>query len=1321
MSTTTITSRSRSHSHIQPPQTPHSFLPVAGPSSSKLKESNRSSILSPDSPLLQQRYSNQPKNPPVPISPELKQPSSLAPLLLPNAIWIQIASYLPASTVQRLMGVNAAFFELAMDLKYRQVSFAYLDERMVKLVGRLRDPTVARRVRILHIYPGFLKEVHDRTRSRSKSPFSHARKYASSLLYKISDIFSAHSHSHSNPNGPSHISQSHNVTLSTTITSSSRKRSRSHSHTAATTSAASSPPASSGFSFTHNSRTHVSTANTHHQPFNNHTQSKAQSHSDNVTATTIQRPLSKLSLANTEELLGVLLEVLRSLEGVRDYYVTWPDHALRLSTEMREDYGGYGYGSGRGGGYGYSSGSGHSGPGTGYGHSHNRRQGNCACHPATCYALGSQYQPASCSHHSSSLSQSHLHQPQPHPCHHHDRSAGNTPLSPSLAVPFLTSLFSCRTLRKLSLDISLGNVRELVGAGQGVGGGGALGDILGLEELDLCLHVPASACLPDDGAIGCCKCLECNGEGIRGEWGATWDWDWHRDERKAEGSAGVLSDSGLETMKGGRDRVNELGKMKRKEKEDLRGEKLPAWSDDDGDFVRGMGFAGVKSTEGSRWTGRRGSEPLIRIGGGERVGDDERLGGEERCGLKLLKKGGLKSASNLGNLKEGKEDLSFTSVSLGVLPSMMFVAPSAMKSQSLALGGSGLMGSTSPGSSTTRQALCQECHASTSLSPLVTHLLPALSSKNIQRSLKVLGLQVQIQTSEEGSGRCGCSGARASFMGGGEDGSVDDLSASSSCTSIASTASPGYQESLLLSSSPVSTRHPSQVPRIRSCPHHPPNFKPQAEAQQALTPLLSALYLPSLHTLTLNIPIEAPSQQFSTSKSLASFLARHRDGLKEVRLRGREGGMVGVPTMTRGGAEVGGVGVGSSFDGIIDVGHGTEGIVEVEGMEGLVGGGQNEERSSVGSANGSANVSTSTGSGGVGEGAFDGWMREVMRFLEEMAEDDEGGSASEEGLMLKSGLPLPRLTTLDISSALFPVPTALFVVQTLTGMSTKRRAAGFKTFEGSEVGASEVGASGSCLNGGGDCGAKGDAEVGKDEDVQSALRTLSLTGCYWMRDDVERVLNCVAPHVDLKSGSELQCTPRKTSLTTLRMSLHTLTPKLMEAFNVRLGSPEFVDVGLGGVGVSSAIENWKGAGGRHDDEGKGRCRVELIVKCGDARLSIESSMNGGTGSRVLEKKRDSDRERRRTRKVDAAKVVGAHRSRDVKTVHGGLDTPMREVSVGPVSILGAQTPRRVSTSVNASTSSTATRSSRDSKTSVQGRFDANGAASSVASSVEVSL
>ncbi|TFK34008.1 hypothetical protein BDQ12DRAFT_669709 [Crucibulum laeve] len=84
---------------------------------------------------------------------------------LPDHIWFQIVQYLPALAVRDLYSVNSALFNIAMNVRYRQMSFAYLDNRMIRNLVRLKDPEVAKRVKVLHVYPGFLQETFDREKA----------------------------------------------------------------------------------------------------------------------------------------------------------------------------------------------------------------------------------------------------------------------------------------------------------------------------------------------------------------------------------------------------------------------------------------------------------------------------------------------------------------------------------------------------------------------------------------------------------------------------------------------------------------------------------------------------------------------------------------------------------------------------------------------------------------------------------------------------------------------------------------------------------------------------------------------------------------------------------------------------------------------------------------------------------------------------------------------------------------------------------------------------------------------------------------------------
>ncbi|KAG6916273.1 hypothetical protein DXG01_007617 [Tephrocybe rancida] len=83
---------------------------------------------------------------------------------LPHEIWLHVAQFVPALVLEGLLSVNGTFYDIAMDCRYRQMSFAFLDSRMLRNVVRLQDPIVAKRVKVLHVYPVFLKQVLDRER-----------------------------------------------------------------------------------------------------------------------------------------------------------------------------------------------------------------------------------------------------------------------------------------------------------------------------------------------------------------------------------------------------------------------------------------------------------------------------------------------------------------------------------------------------------------------------------------------------------------------------------------------------------------------------------------------------------------------------------------------------------------------------------------------------------------------------------------------------------------------------------------------------------------------------------------------------------------------------------------------------------------------------------------------------------------------------------------------------------------------------------------------------------------------------------------------------
>ncbi|KAG6906903.1 hypothetical protein DXG01_011458 [Tephrocybe rancida] len=81
---------------------------------------------------------------------------------LPPDIWALIADHIPLQELDELLSVNRAFFDLALDARYRTVEWAILDNKLIRMLDRLQDPGVASRVRRLHIRPWFIQYLFER-------------------------------------------------------------------------------------------------------------------------------------------------------------------------------------------------------------------------------------------------------------------------------------------------------------------------------------------------------------------------------------------------------------------------------------------------------------------------------------------------------------------------------------------------------------------------------------------------------------------------------------------------------------------------------------------------------------------------------------------------------------------------------------------------------------------------------------------------------------------------------------------------------------------------------------------------------------------------------------------------------------------------------------------------------------------------------------------------------------------------------------------------------------------------------------------------------
>ncbi|KAJ3893263.1 hypothetical protein GG344DRAFT_75146 [Lentinula edodes] len=74
---------------------------------------------------------------------------------LPLEIWIYIAAFIPEATLRDLLGVNLFFYNISMDVRYKSVVLQRFSAGTKKLLLRLADPAVGKRVRFLTASPDF--------------------------------------------------------------------------------------------------------------------------------------------------------------------------------------------------------------------------------------------------------------------------------------------------------------------------------------------------------------------------------------------------------------------------------------------------------------------------------------------------------------------------------------------------------------------------------------------------------------------------------------------------------------------------------------------------------------------------------------------------------------------------------------------------------------------------------------------------------------------------------------------------------------------------------------------------------------------------------------------------------------------------------------------------------------------------------------------------------------------------------------------------------------------------------------------------------------
>ncbi|KAJ7187014.1 hypothetical protein C8R46DRAFT_1058587 [Mycena filopes] len=78
-------------------------------------------------------------------------------LVLPDDIWQCIASFLPSSSIAPLISVNRAWYNIVLDARYQEIHWDKVDAAMTRTLVRLRTPSIAARVRRLHIRAWFIE------------------------------------------------------------------------------------------------------------------------------------------------------------------------------------------------------------------------------------------------------------------------------------------------------------------------------------------------------------------------------------------------------------------------------------------------------------------------------------------------------------------------------------------------------------------------------------------------------------------------------------------------------------------------------------------------------------------------------------------------------------------------------------------------------------------------------------------------------------------------------------------------------------------------------------------------------------------------------------------------------------------------------------------------------------------------------------------------------------------------------------------------------------------------------------------------------------
>ncbi|KAH9475280.1 hypothetical protein JR316_0012391 [Psilocybe cubensis] len=76
--------------------------------------------------------------------------------LLPFELWLEILSYIPRKHHRKLIGINRALYEYALDVIYQKIELSHDDESTLFTFTRLQNLNIAHRVQHLVVKPSFL-------------------------------------------------------------------------------------------------------------------------------------------------------------------------------------------------------------------------------------------------------------------------------------------------------------------------------------------------------------------------------------------------------------------------------------------------------------------------------------------------------------------------------------------------------------------------------------------------------------------------------------------------------------------------------------------------------------------------------------------------------------------------------------------------------------------------------------------------------------------------------------------------------------------------------------------------------------------------------------------------------------------------------------------------------------------------------------------------------------------------------------------------------------------------------------------------------------